>query len=206
MDGKQVIVAIGYEYGSDGDLIAGRLAEKLGFTLYGCNLLQEIAEEKNIGFERLEKYGGIPKKRFLRRAAIGGRRPPQEQVFRMQCRYLKEKAAAGESFIAVEHCAERIFKDWGGLAAIFISGDMDRRVERASELCGLSLLGSQRQVRKLDRGRNAYYRYYCGGKWGSPGSYDLVINSSRLGIGGTADVLEAYIRDCAMKWQGKAWM
>ena len=32
------------------------------------------------------------------------------------------------------------------------------------------------------------------GKWGDARTYDLTVNSSRLGLDGTADALEAYIR------------
>ena len=40
----------------------------------------------------------------------------------------------------------------------------------------------------------SYHNYYCKGKWGDSRLYDMCINSSRLGIERTADVIENYIR------------
>ena len=47
---------------------------------------------------------------------------------------------------------------------------------------------------KEDWKRKSYHNYYCKGKWGDARTYDLTINSSCLGLDGTADTLEKYIR------------
>ena len=47
---------------------------------------------------------------------------------------------------------------------------------------------------RRDRKRKSYHNQYCKGKWGDSRSYDLCINSAKLGIQGTTDLLEQYIR------------
>ena len=42
--------------------------------------------------------------------------------------------------------------------------------------------------------RKNYHNYYCEGKWGDSRNYELSINSSKLGLDGTADMIEEYIR------------
>ena len=49
-------------------------------------------------------------------------------------------------------------------------------------------------ILRHDKKRKAYHNYYCEGKWGDSRNYELTINSSKLGIMGTVDVLEKYIR------------
>ena len=45
-----------------------------------------------------------------------------------------------------------------------------------------------------DKKRKSYHNYYCQGKWGDSRNYDFSINSSKLGIDTTVDVLEDYIK------------
>ena len=48
---------------------------------------------------------------------------------------------------------------------------------------------------KKDKQRQCYYNYYSSKKWGRADSYDLCINSSILGVEGTAKLLIQYIED-----------
>ena len=68
---KQLIIAIGREYGSGGHAVAEILAKKFGIALYDHNLLDEIAEEKNISPEELKQYDETPKKNLLSRTLKG---------------------------------------------------------------------------------------------------------------------------------------
>ena len=47
MDG-QMIISVGREFGSGGHVIAEALAKRFGLPLYDSNLLEHIAQEKNI--------------------------------------------------------------------------------------------------------------------------------------------------------------
>ena len=47
---------------------------------------------------------------------------------------------------------------------------------------------------KKDRKRKRYHNYHCDGHWGDSRLYDLSINSSRLGLDRTVDLLEEYIK------------
>ena len=50
-------------------------------------------------------------------------------------------------------------------------------------------------IEKTDRKRETYYNYYTFGNWGVASNYDLCVDSSILGIEGTAD----YIIDFAVR-------
>ena len=53
---------------------------------------------------------------------------------------------------------------------------------------------AEHMMSRKDWERKSYHNYYCKGKWGDSRNYDLSINSSRLGVEGTVDLLETYIR------------
>ena len=53
---KQFIISIGREYGSGGRVIAEELAKRYNVNLYGKNLLDLVAQEKNLNLDELKKY------------------------------------------------------------------------------------------------------------------------------------------------------
>ena len=42
--------------------------------------------------------------------------------------------------------------------------------------------------------RSSYYGYYTGKEWGHSASYDLCVNSSRLGLDATVEFIAGYVR------------
>ena len=53
---KQFIISIGREYGSGGRVIAEELAKRYNVNLYGKNLLDLVAKEKDLNLDKLKKY------------------------------------------------------------------------------------------------------------------------------------------------------
>jgi cytidylate kinase len=193
MDG-QMIISVGREFGSGGHVIAEELARRFELPLYDNNLLEHIAEEKEISHESLKKYDERPKNRLFSRTVRGYSNSMQENLANMQFDYLKKKAAAGESFVIVGRCSETILKGFDGLVTIFVLGDPDVKAERIRKVYGVSEEEARRMMKREDWNRKSYHNYYCKGKWGDSRNYDFSINSSRLGIDGTVTMLEEYIR------------
>ena len=193
MEGKQVIISIGREFGSAGHEIAEVLAEKYQMKLYDYHLLREIADEKNVNVAELEPYDEIPKKGFGYRTVKGYSNSPQENIAYMQFNHLKKRAAQGRSFIVVGRCAEEALKEYKGLISIFILGDMDKKIERIMRLHNVSEKKAKEMIIEQDKKRKAYHNYFCEGKWGDSRNYDFSINSSKLGVEATIELLEDYI-------------
>lgn len=192
--GKQLIISVGREFGSGGHVIAEELARRFGLVLYDNNLLEQIAEEKEIPHDGLKKYDEKPKSRLFSRTVRGYSNSVQENLANMQFDYLKKKAADGESFVVVGRCSETILKGTQGLVTVFVLGDPDVKAERIRKVYGVSEEEARRMMKREDWNRKSYHNYYCKGKWGDSRNYDFSINSSRLGIDGTVTMLEEYIR------------
>ena len=71
---------------------------------------------------------------------------------------------------------------------------MEQKVKRIMELYELDEEEAKKFIAKKDKKRKHYHNYHCTGSWGDSRLYDLSINSSRLGIDKTVDMLEHYIR------------
>ena len=189
---QQLIISIGREYGSGGHEIAERLAERFELHFYDKNLLKEIALEKNINADKLEKYDEIP--RSVSRKVRGFSSSPEENTDNMQFEYLRKMAENGKSFVIVGRCSETVLRDYSCMISIFILADLPCRIDRIASLQGISREKAEILINRKNKKRKDYHNYYCLQKWGYSQNYDLSINSSCLGIEKTTDILSDYIQ------------
>ena len=96
---KQVIIALGREYGSGGHYVGEKISEYFGITYYDRRILEDIAEEKNVRIEYLEKYDEQKRNVLFSRSVKGYTNSIEEIVAEMQFEYLRKKAASGETTI-----------------------------------------------------------------------------------------------------------
>ena len=190
---KQLIVSISREYASGGKEIAKELAKRLGIGYYDRNMLDEIAAERLGSADKLRKFDEVPK-RWLSRTVRGMTSSAEENVAQIQFDYMLKKAESGESFVIVGRCAEEILSEYAGLIRIFILADDDQKAQRVCQLRDVNIDEARGIMLRHDKKRKAYHNYYCDIKWGDSRGYDICINSSRLGIERTTDLLENYIR------------
>ena len=191
---KQMLIALGREFGSGGREIARRLAERLEIPLYDQNMLEQIAAGYQTETEKLEPYDESPRKLFFSRRVNGFSNAPEDIVAQMQFSYIKERAEEGTSFVVLGRCAEEVLKDYPGLIRIFVRAEEDFKSQRILERGAASEQEALYLMVRKDRKRKQYHDQFCTGKWGESETYDLVIDSSRLGIDGTVDLLEQYVR------------
>lgn len=190
---KQLIISVGREFGSGGHVVAAGLAKHFGLPLLDSNILADIAKEKNTDAEYLKKYDESARSLLFSRTVNGYSNSPEDVVARMQFDYLKARADAGESFVVIGRCADYVLRNNAGLVRIFILGDLDAKIKRTAEREGVSEEKARALMEHNDKRRRTYHNTHCEGKWGDSRSYDITINSSRLGIEGTTDLLIKYI-------------
>ena len=67
--------------------------------------------------------------------------------------------------------------------------------KRVEAIYNLSPNEALTKMKRHDKTRKAYHNYYAEGKWGDSRSYDLTINSSKLGVDQTVEMLLYYIEE-----------
>lgn len=191
--GKQLIISIGREFGSGGHEIAMIIAKHYGLTLLDHNILDEIAAEKGINVSRLRELDEKNKNVLTSRRVKGMSSSPEENVYLMQFDYMHKLASGGESFVVVGRCSESVLKEYDCMISVFILGDKDKKVKRVMEKFNLSETVAEKMAYEKDMKRKKYHNTYCEGKWGDSRNYDISVNSSILGIEGTAGMLIDFI-------------
>ena len=142
----------------------------------------------------VEKYNEAPKMKIISRRVNGYSNSIEDNIAEMQFDILDKKAKSGESFVVIGRCSETKLKKYPALISLFILGDMDKKIERVMKIYELDEEEATKFIAKKDKKRKRYHNYHCQGKWGDSRLYDLSVNSSKLGIDKTADMLESYIR------------
>ena len=77
---------------------------------------------------------------------------------------------------------------------IFITADIEERIANIQKLHNCSPEEAKKIITNKEDTRSSYYNYYTGKTWGSSASYDLCVNSSRLGLEGTKNYIADFIR------------
>ena len=191
---SQLIISVGREFGSAGRLIAEELAKRFNIPVYDRHLITEIAEKTGLSTDQIEKYNENPKHLIFSRSVRGYSNSIEDNIAEMQFDFIDKKAQSGESFVVVGRCSETKLKKYPALVSLFILGDMSEKIKRVMQVYELSEDDAKKLIEKKDKKRKRYHNYHCPGHWGDSRLYDLSINSSRLGIEGTIDCLESYIR------------
>lgn len=189
----QSIISISREYGSGGHEIAARIAKEYDLTLYDRNILDKVFHKKNMNVKALRNHDEKPRNVLTSRSVRGFSNSIAENVAQMQFDFIKEKADAGESFVIVGRCSEVFLADYDSLISIFITGDMDARVDRIMGIFDLSEKEAVSKITRHDKLRRQYHNSYSTYRWGDLRNYDLCINSTPLGIDGTVRAIQSVV-------------
>ncbi|MDR1065277.1 MAG: cytidylate kinase-like family protein [Oscillospiraceae bacterium] len=195
-------VAISREYGSGGRDIANKLAGELGLGCYDKSIIKLTAEKSGLsaGFieQSEEKAGGVLFNLQLSAFAnaeslVYYDTPTSDKMFIAQSEVIRELAARG-SCVILGRCADYILRERKNLVRVFIYADLEDRARRAVESYGLAEKNSEAAVRKADKARGSYYKYYTNLIWGAKENFDIAINSSFAGIDGSVAVIKELLR------------
>lgn len=197
------VITIGREYGSGGRDIAKKLAEKYNIPYYDKELLARAAKDSGICEELFKSHDERPTSSFLYSLVMdtysmgySGNTytdmPINHKVFLAQFDAVKKIAAEG-SCVIVGRCADYALESFPHMTSIFIHANMESRVERICQRHDITIGKAKEMISKTDKRRSSYYNYYSNKKWGSADSYDLCIDSGKLGVDGTVEVIAAYL-------------
>ena len=114
-------------------------------------------------------------------------------LFKMQSETIRKIAEQGSAII-VGRCSDYILRDMECTLDVFLTSPLEVRAARIAERSGLALEEAEKLAEEKDRNRAEYYNYYTFTDWGVASTYDLCLDSSVLGIEGTADMIIEFAR------------
>ena len=196
---KHIIINVGRQLGSGGHDIGRMLALDFQANYYDRELLNLAAKESGLSEKIFEQND--ERKGFFRGLLnigtphVNGFKPDlsQESLFQFQSDAIRKAAKQG-SCVFVGRCADYVLRDFENTVNIFITASMDYRVEQIMNKQHMDAEAARRFIEQGEDKRADYYNYYTGKKWGSAESYDLCIDSSKLGLLETEKLIAQFIR------------
>lgn len=195
---KKIIITIGRQYGSGGRETAAEVGRRLGIPVYDNALLAEAAAESGfsplIFKKRDEKHHlfGLSKI-FSSRDSDTTNFLSDTSLFQMQSEAIKAVAAKG-SCVLVGRAADYILREEEGLVSVFITSPIEDRIDRVVRRLGVDRNTALKIITRKEKNRTNFYNGFTLGKWGEASTYDLCIDSSVLGIEGTAGIIVEFAR------------
>ena len=185
---KRLVITIGRQCGSGGRRIGQMLAEQLGIKCYDKEILNRAAKESGLAAELFETHDEKPTSSFLYSLVMDTYSlgytsssymdmPINHKIFLAQFDTIK-KLASEESCIIVGRCADYALADDPNAFSVFITGD-----NKAKDI-----------MIKTDKKRSSYYNYYSSKRWADSRSYDMCVNSTKLGLEGSVELIKTYAK------------
>ncbi|MBP5752199.1 MAG: cytidylate kinase-like family protein [Treponema sp.] len=205
------IITISREYCSGGHTIAELVSKTLGVPFYDRELIELASQQSGLSPEFIKSNeqkissglmynlllsstctvpnstgmsGGISTKPTL---------PLPDQVFNAQRTVILELAKKGPCII-VGRCADFILKHSEDIAQnelmnVFVYAPFEERVSHCMERTGFDRSAAEKEIKKMDTYRTNHYSTFTEQNWGQRQNYDLLINSSLLGLEASARLI-----------------
>lgn len=201
---KKVIITIARQYGSGGKTIGKMLSEELNIPYYDRDIIRLASEDSGIHeklFSKVDEVRQKSLKDILTNKSYNPELLPPESndfvskdnLFNYQAKIIKELADK-ESCIFIGRCADHILSDYDNVVRVFIHADEDYCFEQAKERNSMNDRELKSYIRKIDKHRADFYKYYTGNEWNNAKNYDLSLNTSKLGFEKCVEVIKEYVK------------
>ena len=191
---KNIIINIGRQFGGGGLGVASELGRKLGIPVYDKELIRKAAQDSGFSAELFEQSDEKRRTFSLSSIFTSIYTSPMENymsdngLFEIQCETIRKIAEQGPAVI-VGRCSDYVLRDFDNTLNVFLTSPLSVRVERICKRHDLPAEKAEALIIQKDKSREEYYNYFTFGNWGVASTYDICLDSSILGIEGTADFI-----------------
>ena len=196
MSEQNFVVTIARDFGSLGRPIAKRLAELLNVEFYDRDIVEETARKMGMPVSVVSDVEEtVQKSSFFRMAFPLGTAPEEkcDQIFATQSTII-ESLVMRESCIIVGRCADFILKDYPNALHVYIYAPYECRLKNCTGPLRMEEDEAKHMIASVDKARRAYHLHYAKYAPDDPEHMDLIINSARFQVEGTAEILASIVR------------
>ncbi len=201
---KNYVIAIGRQFGCGGREVGQRVAQLLDIDYYDKQLLLEASKASGIMPELFEAADERTPKFFpslwpLNLAMAGstftGDIPmSDDSIYKAQCQVMKDLVDR-KPCVIVGRTADYVLRDYCPVISVFLHAPIEDRVKRIIERGDCDTHdAAEKRADKIGKLRAEYYNFYTDKLWGHADSYDLCLDSSLLGIEGTAQLIVDFVK------------
>lgn len=194
-DAVPFVITIAREYGSGGLMLGKLLAKRLGVDYYDHDIIDETAKklgyttefvrenEQNISNSKLWELIFTDKS-----IPISMNPSHDDAIFVSESRIIRNLAMK-KPCVIIGRCANWILRNDKKAFRIFVTSNREDAVRRVMKKDGIDAEAADKRIEQINTGRNNHYFQYTGRRWTDARDYDLVVNTSVLGLEECADIV-----------------
>ena len=187
---KHIVITISREYGSGGRYIGKLVAEKLKIKLYDKEIITQLSENTGLSTEYIRTH---EQKTNILDNINSSYYNINDELYKKEAELIQQ-IAKQESCVIVGRCADYILKDEKNITKIFIYSNMKNKIKRAVKYYKIEKTKAEKEINKINRQRKNHYKHYTNQEWNNPENYDICINSDKLGVEETANLICTLIK------------
>lgn len=193
---EQFTLTITRQFGSLGRSIAKELSGELGVEFYDRDIVEEVSKRLNMPVSDVSNQEEQAKHRFKPRMFPLGTDDEyiQDMIFDVQ-KDIILGLAEKSSCILVGRCSDYLLESRKNNINIFIYAPHEKRLENCLNILEMEKDEAEHMILSVDKARNAYHKKYAGYLPDDPRHKNLMIDSSLLGVKGTADMIARIVRE-----------
>ena len=192
---NNVVITIGREYGSGGKYIGKQVAKKLNINFYDKELIQKTYEKNGCNYSKLQQFDEVKRNSILRAMDFikinNYEGIFEDSEYQVLIDNTIKNLAESESCVIIGRNSNKVLQGRNNVINFFIySNDLDFKIKRKMEIENLSYERTLKKLKQVDKQRKKYYEYLNkNSTWGNKKDYDFCLDSSVLGVDGTADLI-----------------
>ncbi|MBM6993878.1 MAG: cytidylate kinase-like family protein [Prevotella sp.] len=186
-----MIITIARQTGCGALHVGEKLARHYGIPFYTRQNLRDMAERKGMLSEMDDFFE---------------ERPVDELMFAISSDYedstgkknerpleMLAEMIGDENCIIIGRCGNYIFRKRQDLVSVFLKGNIHQRIRNIEADEHLPYIEAKDFVQEQDDHRQTYHKFHTGLTWGNADDYDLCVDSCRLSVDDTAQLIIDYV-------------
>lgn len=187
------IITIERQFASGGREVGALAAQELSYKFYNEEILQMASRKMGIQPHNVEHLEETLPNSLLYGLALAADFTSDgvfaDRLFETESEIIREIGDTGNCVI-VGRCAGQILANRKDVLKVFIYSDEKSRIARAVNEYGVSENEAHSTLTKIDRRRNSFYNAHTKNHWSSMETYDICLDSGRLGIEMCAEIIK----------------
>ena len=194
---KYPVITISREFGAGGHSIARVVSERLGIPYYDRDFAKQAAARSGYSQEDIDREG----ENLSRSARLldnilnnsAGYFSSHDAIYQAQ-KELILQFAAEQDCIIIGRCADYVLDGTENLVRLFVYAEIEERINKVREKGYFPEEDILKNIKRIDRERRDYYRYYTGKSWENLENYDLMINTTKLSYDDMVECVVDYLK------------